>query len=157
LLFILTRLFTAQSQAQGGAHGSDSRQGAQVWHHPDDADAADDAAWVARYQAATERLRTKEATAKAGASAQEVTGFGDATREPEPIEAAPGGARLEVPGIGGSEPGLTATTQAIIEAVEAETSIREARRADVEELREVVEAPPDTGKEAAQPESQHAW
>jgi hypothetical protein len=38
-LFILTRLFTAQPQAQGGARGSDSRQGSQVWRHPDDADA----------------------------------------------------------------------------------------------------------------------
>jgi hypothetical protein len=39
---------------------------------------ADDAAWVTKYQAATERLKTKEATAKAGASAQEVTKVGDA-------------------------------------------------------------------------------
>jgi hypothetical protein len=112
---------------------------------------ADDVAWVVRYQAAMERLRTKEAAAKAGASAQEVAGFDDATREPEPIDAAPGGARLEAHSIGGSEPG---STQAIIEAVEAETSIRDAGRADVEESREVVDAPPDAGKEAAQPESQ---
>jgi hypothetical protein len=30
---------------------------------------ADDAVWVTRYQVATERLKTKEAAAKAGASA----------------------------------------------------------------------------------------
>jgi hypothetical protein len=71
---------------------------------------ANDAAWVVRYQAATKRLRTKEAAAKARASTQEVTGLGDATREPEPIEAAPSGARLDVPGVGGLEPGLTAMT-----------------------------------------------
>jgi hypothetical protein len=100
-----------------------------------------------------ERLRMKEVTTKARASAQEVTGFGDATRELEPIEVGPSGARLEVPGIGGSKPGSTATTQAIVEVIENETSIRDARRADVEESREVVEAPPDTGKEAAQPKS----
>jgi hypothetical protein len=57
-----------------------------------------------------ERLRTKEATAKAGASVQEVVGLGDAPRELEPIEATPDGARLDVPGVGGSEPGSTKTT-----------------------------------------------
>jgi hypothetical protein len=36
------------------------------------------AAWVAKYQAAAERLRLREAAAKAGASAQEVTGSGPA-------------------------------------------------------------------------------
>jgi hypothetical protein len=61
-----------------------------------------------------------------------------------------------VPDVGGSEPGSTPTTQAIVEAAEAETSIRDAGRADVEESREVVEALPDAGKEAAQPESQPA-
>jgi hypothetical protein len=39
---------------------------------------ADDAAWVAKYQAATERLKAKEATVKAGVSAEEGTGVGDA-------------------------------------------------------------------------------
>jgi hypothetical protein len=116
----------------------------------------DDASWVARYQATTEWLKTKEATAKAGASAQEVTGLGDATREPEPVEVGPGGARLDVPGVGGPEPRSIARTQATIEAIEAETSIHDVGRADVEESREVVEAPPDVGKEAAQPESQPA-
>jgi hypothetical protein len=47
-------------------------------------------------------------------------------------------------------------TQATVEAAEAKTSIRDAGRANVEESREVVEAPPDAGKEAAQPESQPA-
>jgi hypothetical protein len=115
---------------------------------------ADDAAWVARYQAATERLKTKEAAAKAGASAQENAGVGDATREPEPVEAAPGGARLDVPSVGGPEPRSTTRTQATIEAVEAEASIHDAGRADVEESREVVEASLDAGKEAEQPEPQ---
>jgi hypothetical protein len=51
---------------------------------------------------------------------------------------------------------LTVTTQATVEVIEAETSIRDARRADVEESREMVEAPPDARKEAAQLESQPA-
>jgi hypothetical protein len=49
------------------------------------------------------------------------------------------------------------TTQATVEATKAETSVRDAGWADVEESREVVESPPDAGKEAAQPESQPAW
>jgi hypothetical protein len=115
---------------------------------------ADDAAWVARYQVATERLRTREAAAKVGVSAQEVAGPGDATRKPEPVEAVPGGARLEVPGVGGSEPGSTAITQATVEAAEAETSVHDAGRAIVEASGEVAEALPDAGKEVAQLESQ---
>jgi hypothetical protein len=100
-----------------------------------------------------ERLRTKEAAAEAGASAQEVAGLCDVTWEPELVEAAPGSARLDVRGVGGPEPGSTARTQA---TVEAGTSIRDAGRADVEESREVGEAPLSAGKEAAQRESQPA-
>jgi hypothetical protein len=36
-----------------------------------------------------------------------------------------------------------------VEVIEAKISIRDAGRADIEESREVVEAPPDAGKEAA--------
>jgi hypothetical protein len=108
----------------------------------------DAATWVTKYQAALERLKTKVATAKAGASAQEVTRVGDVVRETEPVEAASGGARLDVPGVGGPEPGSTTRTQATIEAGEAETSIRDVGRADVEKSREVVEAPSDVRKEA---------
>jgi hypothetical protein len=118
---------------------------------------ADDAAWVTRYQASTERLKMKEAAAKVGASTQEVARVGDATREPELVEAAPGGTRIDVPGVGGPEPRLTVRTQAIVEAIEAEISIRDTGRANVEESREVVEAPLDAGKEAEQPEPQPAW
>jgi hypothetical protein len=57
-----------------------------------------------------EWLKMKEAAAKAGASAKEVAGVGDATREPEPIEAGPDGARLDVPGVGGPQLGLTLRT-----------------------------------------------
>jgi hypothetical protein len=115
---------------------------------------ANNAAWVAKYQATMERLKTKEAAAKAGASAQEVARVGDATREPETVEAASGCARLDVPGIGGPEPGSTTRTLETIEAGKAETSIRDARRANVEKIKEVVEAPPDVGKEEEQPELQ---
>jgi hypothetical protein len=68
------------------------------------------------------------------------------------VEAVPGDARLEVPDTGGSEPGSTTTTQATVEAVEAKTSIRIVGRADVERAKEVVEAPPEAGQEAARPE-----
>jgi hypothetical protein len=98
----------------------------------------------------------KEAIAKAGTSAQEVAGVSDATWEPKPVEAALGGARLDVPSVGGPEPRLTVRTQATIEAVEAETSIHDTGRADVQESREVVEASSDVGKEAEQPEPQPA-
>jgi hypothetical protein len=47
-------------------------------------------------------------------------------------------------------------TQVTIEAIEAETSVRDVGRVDVEKSREVVEAPLEVGKEAAQPESQPA-
>jgi hypothetical protein len=61
-----------------------------------------------------------------------------------------------MPGVGGSEPGSTATTQATVEAAEVETFVRDAGRANVKKSREVEEAPPEAGKEAAQPESQPA-
>jgi hypothetical protein len=54
------------------------------------------------------------------------------------------------------ELGLIVTTQVTIEATEAETSVHDARRADVEKSREVAEAPLEVGQEAAQPESQPA-
>jgi hypothetical protein len=110
---------------------------------------ADDAAWVTRYQAAIERLRMREAAAKVGVSAQEIADPGDTTRELEPVEIVSGGAKLEVPGIGGSEPRSTAMTLATVEAAEAKTFACDVGRADVKKLREVVEAPPDVGKEAA--------
>jgi hypothetical protein len=47
-------------------------------------------------------------------------------------------------------------TQAIVEATEAKTSVRDAGRADVEKSKEVVEALPEAGQEVAQPESQPA-
>jgi hypothetical protein len=62
--------------------------------------AADDVAWVAKCQAAMERLRS-----------------GVTARGSGPAEAVPGDAGLEVPGAGGSEPGSIATTQAIVEAL----------------------------------------
>jgi hypothetical protein len=42
--------------------------------------------------------------------------------------------------------------QATIKVAEAETSIHDAGRVDVEGVKEVVEAPPVAGQEAAQPE-----
>jgi hypothetical protein len=110
---------------------------------------ADDAAWVARCQAMTERLRMREAAAKAGASAQEVAGPGDAARGLEQVEVVPGGARLGVPGASGSKPRSITTTQATVEAAEPKASVRDAGRVDVKKSREVVEAPPEARQEAA--------
>jgi hypothetical protein len=118
--------------------------------------AADAAAWVAKYQAAAERLRLREAAAKTGAAAQEVVGSDVAVQGSGSAEAVPGDAGLEVPGAGGSEPGSTAITQATVEAAEAGTSVHDAGRADVEKSKEVVEALPEAGQEAVQPESQLA-
>jgi parvulin-like peptidyl-prolyl isomerase len=62
---------------------------------------ANDAAWVTRRQAATERLKAKEAAIKAGASAQEGAGVGDAARRQSGSRqprALPGSTCLEVVG-----------------------------------------------------------
>jgi hypothetical protein len=109
---------------------------------------ADDAAWVAKYQAAAERLKLREAAAQTGASAQEVIGSGSIARGSGPAEAVPGDARLEVLGTGGSEAGSTAMTQATVEAAEADTSVHDTGRVDAEKLKEVVEVPPEAGQEA---------
>jgi hypothetical protein len=98
----------------------------------------------------------KEAAAKAGASAQEVARVGDAAREHGPVEAASGCARLDVPGVGGPELGLTMRTPVTVEASKAKTSIHDAGRADVEKTKEVVEAPSDAGKKE-QLELQPEW
>jgi hypothetical protein len=45
-------------------------------------------------------------------------------------------------------------TLATVEAGKAKTSVHDAGRTDVEKTKEVVEAPPDAGKEAEQPELQ---
>jgi hypothetical protein len=111
--------------------------------------AGDDDAWVAKCQAATERLKQQEVATQAGASAREVTSADLAVRGSGPAEAVLGDAGLEMPGTGGSEPGSTVTTQATIEAAEADTSVRDVGRADAERLKEVVEAPPEAGREAA--------
>jgi hypothetical protein len=113
---------------------------------------ADDAAWVARCQATTERLKAKEAAAKAGASAQEGAGAGDAVQKPEQVETAPGAARLDEPSSGGPEPGLTMGTPETVEAGKAETSAHDAGQADVKKMKEVVETLQDAGKEEEQSE-----
>jgi hypothetical protein len=102
--------------------------------------AVDDVAWVAKCQATTEQLRLREVAAQAGANAQEVTSSDPIARGSGPVKAVPGDAGLEVPGTGGSEPGSTTTTQATVEAAEAETSVHDAGWADVERVKEVVEA-----------------
>jgi hypothetical protein len=115
---------------------------------------ADDAAWVAKCHAATERLKVKEAAAKAGASAQEGAGVSEAARGPKQVEAALSGTRHDGPGSGGPEPGSTTRTPETVEAGRAETSVHDARQMDVKKMKEVVEAPQDVGKQEEQPEQQ---
>jgi hypothetical protein len=71
-----------------------------------------------------------------------------------PAEAVPGNAGLELPGAGGLELGSTTMTQETVEAAEVGAYVRNVGRADVEKSKEVVEALPEAGLEAVQPESQ---
>jgi hypothetical protein len=113
---------------------------------------ADAAAWVARCQAATERLKVKEAAVKTGESAQEGAVVGDASQQLEQVEAAPGATRLDRSGGDGQELGSTTRTLETVEASKAATSTCDAGQADVEETRNVVEALQDAGKEEEVPE-----
>jgi hypothetical protein len=100
----------------------------------------------------------KEAIVKAGASAQEGAGAGDAAQQPEQVEAAPSVSRLDRSGGDGQEPGSTMRTLETVEACEAATSARDAGQAVVEETRSVVETPQDAGKEEEElPELQAEW
>jgi hypothetical protein len=119
-----------------------------------------DAAWVAQCQAATERLKVKEAAVKVGMSAQEGAEAGDAAREPGRVEAAPGATRLDGSGRGGHGPGFTERTPEAVEAGKAETSARIVGQAGVGKTKEVVETPQDGGKELEgqqQQQQQQPW
>jgi hypothetical protein len=67
----------------------------------------------------------KEAAIKAGASAQEGAEVGDAAREPEWVETAPGTTRLDESRSGGPEPGSTNGTPEAVEADKAKTFARD--------------------------------
>jgi hypothetical protein len=67
--------------------------------------AAGDVAWVARLQAAMERLKQREV------AAQEVTGSDPTAQGLGPtVAVVPSGAGVEAPSTGGLEPGSTTTT-----------------------------------------------
>jgi hypothetical protein len=108
---------------------------------------ANDDAWVTRCQATTERLKAKEAVAKAGASAQEGAEVGDAAQEPGLVKTTPGATRLDGSGSGRQESGSTNGTPKTVEDGKAETSACNVGQADVKETKEVVETPQDAGKE----------
>jgi hypothetical protein len=63
-----------------------------------------------------ERLKAKEAAAKAGASAQEGAGIGEPVRGPEQVEAALCGIKHDGPESGGLEPGSAIRTLETVEA-----------------------------------------
>jgi hypothetical protein len=98
-----------------------------------------------------ERLKAREATVKAGASAQEGARVGDASQQPEQVEAALGATRLDRSRGDGQELGSTMRTPKTVEAGKAATSARDAGQADMEETRNVVEASQDAGKEEELP------
>jgi hypothetical protein len=79
---------------------------------------ADDATWVAKCHAATERLKAKEATAMVGASAQEGARIGKPAWGPKQVEAAPSGTGHDRLGSGGTEPGSSARTLETVEALQ---------------------------------------
>jgi hypothetical protein len=108
---------------------------------------ADDVAWVTKFQVAMEWLKAKEAIIKAGMSAWEGTEAGDAARELERVETAPGTTKLDGSESGGHELGSTERTPEAIEAGNAETFARDAGQAGRKETEEVVETPQDAGKE----------
>jgi hypothetical protein len=108
---------------------------------------ANDATWIARYQAATERLKAKESTIQAGARAKEDIRAEDSTQQSELVESS-----LGTTGLGrfrgdGQEPGSTTRTLETIKGGDAATSTHDAGLADVEETREVMETPRDAGRE----------
>jgi hypothetical protein len=102
---------------------------------------ADDAAWITRYRAVTERLKLMGSSIQAGASVEEDIGTEEAARRPELVEAAPGASRLGRFGGDGHEQGSTVGTLEAIEAEEATTSARDVGQADVVETRNMGETP----------------
>jgi hypothetical protein len=73
---------------------------------------ADDAAWIARYQAVTERLKAKESTVRADTSVEEDVRARDTAQRSELVKVVPG-----VIGLSQSE---------TVEATEAATSAHDA-------------------------------
>jgi hypothetical protein len=101
-----------------------------------------------------ERLKAKEATVVAGASAQEGARAGDAVQPSEWVEVAPGASELDRSRGDGQELGSTTRTLEAVEVVEAATSAHGIGQANFEEARVVVETPQDMGEEEKQPKLQ---
>jgi hypothetical protein len=107
---------------------------------------ADDAAWVAKCYATTERLKVKEATAKAGASAQEGAGIGEPVRGPKQVEAAPSSTEHDGPGSGGLEPGSATRTLETVEAPQ-DAGEEEGRLEQQRQLQQHQQGEPQLGAE----------
>jgi hypothetical protein len=80
---------------------------------------ADDATWLARYRAATERLKLEGSSVPTGGSAEEAVGVGEAARRSELVEAAPDTTGSGQSGGDSLEPGSVLRTKGTVEAVEA--------------------------------------
>jgi hypothetical protein len=78
---------------------------------------ADNTAWVTKCHATMERLKAKEATAKAGTSTQEGTRIGEPVWGPKQVEAAPSDTGHDRPESGGPEPGSATRTLETVEAL----------------------------------------
>jgi hypothetical protein len=108
---------------------------------------ADDAAWITRYQAATEQLKSMGSSVQAGGSVEEAVGAGEAARRPELVEVAPGASGLGQSGDDGREPRPATRILEAVEAREVATSAHDAGQVDVVETRNVEETPRDVGQE----------
>jgi hypothetical protein len=106
-----------------------------------------DAAWIARYRAATERLKSTGSSVQAGGSVEGAVRAGEVARWPKLVEAAPGASRLGQSGGNGRELGPATRIPEAVEAREVATSARDVGQADVVETRNVEETPQDAGQE----------
>jgi hypothetical protein len=95
----------------------------------------------------TERLKAKESTVQAGASAEEDVGAEGTAQQSKLVEVALDATRLGRSGGDGLEPGSTMRTLETVEAAEAATSARDVGQENVEETRNMGETPRDARRE----------
>jgi hypothetical protein len=87
---------------------------------------ADDAAWIARYQAATERLKAKESTVRADTSVEEDVRARDTAQRSELVKVASGVIGLSQSEGDGRESRSSTRTLETVKATEAATSAPDA-------------------------------
>jgi hypothetical protein len=108
---------------------------------------ADDAAWLARYRATTERLKSTGSSVQAGGSVGEAVGAWEAARWPKLVEATLGASGLGQSRGDSHEAGPATRISEAVEAREVATSARDTGQVDVVEIRNMEETPQDMGQE----------